>query len=58
MRQYDAQSTPTGGASTLSVTEAGHHQRDLYGLPLTTTPEAAGLFLDAQARLLKVQTGA
>jgi hypothetical protein len=60
MRQStnDAESMPTGGASALSVTEAGHHQRDLYGLTLTTTPEAAVLFLDAQGRLLKVQTGA
>lgn len=48
----------TGGASPLSVTEAGHHQPDLYGLTLTTSPEAAEFFRDAQERLLKVQTGA
>lgn len=60
MRQSptDTQSTSTGGASALSVTEAGHHQQDLYGLTLTTTPEAAELYRDAQERLLKVQTGA
>jgi tetratricopeptide (TPR) repeat protein len=42
---------------TLAVTDAGHHQRDLYDLPLTTTADAAALFRDAQERLLKVQVG-
>ena len=43
---------------TRTRTDAGHHERDLYDLPLTTTPEAAALFRDAQERLLKVQIGA
>jgi tetratricopeptide (TPR) repeat protein len=54
----DARSSSTGGASALLVTEAGHHQRDIYDLRLTTTPEAAAQFRDAQERLLKVQDGA
>jgi hypothetical protein len=57
MSTDDTQTMATGGASPLSVTEAGHNQQDLYGLALTTTADAAELFLVAQERLLKVQTG-
>jgi hypothetical protein len=53
-----SQSMSMGGASALSVTQASRHQRDLYDLRLTTTPEAAVQFRDAQERLLKVQNGA
>ena len=42
---------------TMTVTDAGRHQRDLYDLPLTTTAGAAALFREAQERLLKVQVG-
>ncbi len=42
---------------SLPVTGAGRQQHDLYDLPLSTTPSAAEQFRDAQARLLRVQTG-
>ena len=41
---------------SLPVTQSGRQQRDLYDLPLSTTPAAAELFRDAQQRLLRVQT--
>ena len=41
---------------SLPVTQSGRQQRDLYDLPLSTTPSAAELFRDAQQRLLRVQT--
>ena len=42
---------------SLTVTGAGRQQHDLYDLPLSTTPSAAEQFRQAQARLLRVQTG-
>lgn len=42
---------------SLPVRASGRRQHDLYDLPLTTTPEAAELFRDAQLRLLRVQSG-
>jgi hypothetical protein len=42
----------------LTDTDTRCQQHDLYDLPLTTTAAAAELFRDAQARLLRVQTGA
>ena len=45
-------------SQTLSLpVTAGRQQYDLYDLPLSTTPSAAEQFRDAQARLLRVQTG-
>ena len=48
---------PMSQTLSLPVTAAGRQQHDLYDLPLSTTPSAAEQFRDAQARLLRVQTG-